>query len=362
MGKCLRVCVNLWSSPSCDVNEADCEEGKYLTIKDENAYHAQESGYIAETDLVNISGSSAVLGVSDDDSDLADTSVDWVEIPAESESSQAAKTKIVVLPPSAKKEAVVNRTMLKVLGIDEGNAVGEKFNTSFVVTGDLLFDGGDKIESEFAEYVIVGVIPGDKTPVFYVPFVDLRSLGIANYSQVTVVLTSQKEVSDVRGKIEAMGFATSSVVDTVKQINSLFATVRIILALLGTVALSVAALGMFNTLTVSLLERTREVGLMKAMGMRSSEVRELFLTESMIMGFFGGVIGIIIGFIGGKLVSLILSAFALFKGVGFVNVSHIPALFVFLILFLALIVGIGTGIYPAKRATKISALDALRYE
>ena len=69
-------------------------------------------------------------------------------------------------------------------------------------------------------------------------------------------------------QVEALGFSTRSVADTVKQIDRLFATARVLLAVLGFVALSIAALGMFNTLTVSLLERTREVGLMKAMGMR----------------------------------------------------------------------------------------------
>ena len=73
------------------------------------------------------------------------------------------------------------------------------------------------------------------------------------------------------------------------------------LALLGLMALSVAALGMFNTLTVSLMERTHEVGLMKTMGMKSNEVRDLFMAESLIMGISGGVFGLIVGFILGKI-------------------------------------------------------------
>ena len=146
------------------------------------------------------------------------------------------------------------------------------------------------------------------------------------------------------------------------RINSLFSTARTVLALLGMVALAVAALGMFNTLTVSLLERTREVGLMKAMGMKSSEVQELFLTESMIMGFLGGILGIILGFLAGKALGVVLSVFAVAKGVGILDVSSLPAVFVLVILTLSLLVGFATGIYPARRATKISALNALRYE
>ncbi|EKE15442.1 MAG: hypothetical protein ACD_12C00016G0001, partial [uncultured bacterium] len=123
-----------------------------------------------------------------------------------------------------------------------------------------------------------------------------------------------------------------------------------------------AALGMFNTLTVSLLERTHEIGMMKAIGMKSVEVHDLFLTESMIMGVFGGLGGLLFGIIIGKILSLILTVFAVFKGVGFIDITYIPFSFVFLIILLSLTVGIITGIYPAHRATKISALDALRYE
>ena len=256
----------------------------------------------------------------------------------------------------------MNRAMLKVLGLNESEAVGKTFNTSFVVVGDLLQDMKEKIESDPAEYKIVGVIPDDKTPLFYVPFIDLRSLGVVNYSQVKAVTKNKDVLGKVRQQIEAMGYLTHSVVDTVNQVNNIFGTARTVLALVGMVALAVASLGMFNTLTVSLLERTREVGLMKAMGMKSIEVRELFLTESMIMGFFGGILGIILGFLAGKAVGLILSAYALSKGQGYIDISSIPVYFAVVVILLSLTVGIVTGIYPARRAKKISALDALRYE
>jgi putative ABC transport system permease protein len=252
--------------------------------------------------------------------------------------------------------------MLSVLGIKESEALTKRFNASFIVVSDLLNDPTTNIESSQAEYSIVGVTPDEKTPVFYVPFIDLRTLGITNFSQVKVVVKNQNELSKTRRQIESMGYITRSVADTVAQINSLFATARTILMVLGMVALGVAALGMFNTLTISLLERTREVGLMKAMGMKSSEVQELFLAESVIMGFLGGVFGILLGWILGKFIGLSLSFFSFFKGVGVIDVAHIPTPFIITIVFLSLLVGLLTGIYPAKRSTRISALNALRYE
>ena len=271
-------------------------------------------------------------------------------------------SKNVDLPSVAKKQAVINRSALQILGIEEKDAVGSTFEASFIVTGDLLENVDENIQSNPAVYTIIGVLPQDDAPYFYVPFIDLKSLNIISYSQLKIVTNNENSLTDVRKRIEALGYQTTSVVDTISQINSFFSTVRAILALLGTVALSVAALGMFNTLTVSLLERTREIGLMKAMGMRSHEVRELFLTESMIMGLFGGVSGIVMGFLAGELISVVLSIIAISRGVGYIDVSSIPLPFVLLILSLSLFVGLVTGIYPSRRATKISALNALRYE
>lgn len=370
LGKWIKTPVLLWKEEKCDPQtQGDCEDGKYVVMRDEDNKQMQKEGYFAEINLdiagVNIK-QPQVLGVTSDATESSkpstDTALDWVEIATEAGIIAPPETKTVELSGDAKRQAVVNRAMLKILGINESEAVGKKFNVSFVVVGDLLADEKEKVESASTEYTIVGVTPEEKSPLFYVPFIDLRSLGITNYSQVKLVVKNQAELAKTRRQVEAMGYATRSVADTVEQISSLFATLRTVLMLLGMVALFVAALGMFNTLTVSLLERTREVGLMKAMGMKSSEVQELFLTESMIMGFFGGILGIVLGWTLGKLIGIILSFFAIFKGVGFVDISYIPFSFIVVIVFLSLLVGIVTGIYPAKRATKISALNALRYE
>lgn len=367
LGKWMSAPVLLWKQQTCEKDTGDCEDGSYMVLRDKDGKQAQSKGYFAEINI-KVSGSrmteSKVLGVQAKSVLAASDSaaLDFVEIASESAVIEEGKVKKISLGTGSKKQAIVNRAMLKVLGIAEKNAVGKTFDTSFVVVGDLLSSSNDRVESEPATYTIIGVTPDEKTPVFYVPFTDVRSLGIVNFSQVKVVTKDQTELSKVRKQIEAQGYVTRSVADTVSQINSLFATIRAVLALLGAVALAVAALGMFNTLTVSLLERTREVGLMKAMGMKSSEIKELFLTESMIMGLFGGLLGIVFGFLAGKLLGLILSVFAIIKGVGFVDISYLPLPFLILIIGLSLIVGIMTGFYPARRATKISALNALRYE
>lgn len=288
---------------------------------------------------------------------------EMIIVPGESDIGDKITISKVIFPVEFKDtDAVVNRGFLKVLGIQESEALNKSFSVSFISTSKSLDDIQSRMESTSVDYTIIGVTPDETTPLFYVPFIHLKSLGITNYSQVKVVVDKEQNLANVRTEIEAQGFATSSVVDTVTQINSLFSVLRTILALVGTIALLVAALGMFNTLTVSLLERTREIGLLKSMGMKSNEVRDLFLAESMTMGLLGGFLGIILGLVIGKILELLLSIYGLISGVGSISIINMPILFAVFIIVLSFLVGVLTGVYPAKRATRISALNALRYE
>jgi len=287
----------------------------------------------------------------------------WVELEGESGIGNVIEITKVIFPEQIKdKEVVVNRAFLKVLNLEEQEAIDKTFSISFIATISSLQTGEDRLESTSVDYKIIGVTPDDVTPLVYVPYTHLKVLGIDNLSQVKIVVEAEEFLANTRTRIESLGYTTSSVTDTVEQINSLFATLKIALASIGTVALFVAALGMFNTLTVSLLERVREIGLLKTMGMKSNEVRDLFLAESMIMGSLGGVMGLIVGLGMGKLIEIILSVYAVTKGVGEITIVNIPIPFALLVIILSFLVGVFTGLYPARRATKISALNALRYE
>lgn len=362
MGRWIKATVPLWEKTNCDIDSnAACEEGKYVPVMNDQNGQQQIVGYLAEVSMKvsSVAPRGEVLALTTENTD---GSLPVVNIASESGATEEQMVKSVTLSSSAQREAVINRSVLQILNLAENEAVGKKILLSFVMVGDLMADQKEKVESVPAEYTIVGITSDEGTPMIYVPFIDLRSLGIVRYSQIKLVVADVNSLAKVRAVVEAGGYGTVSVADTVAQIDSLFASFRLVLAILGMVALSVAALGMFNTLTVSLLERTREVGLMKAMGMKSSEVKDLFMTESMIMGFFGGVIGLIAGVIMGKILSVFLTVFSLVKGVGVVNVSYVPPVFVLAVLMLSILVGVLTGYFPAKRATKISALNALRYE
>lgn len=334
---------NRWLEVTVPIWEKSGEE--YVALKNDAGNQINRTGYMAVLNLT-------VDPVGDE----------LIPLDTQASTDNLFATKQVNLPKGGARQVVVNRSTLKVLGLPEEEAVGKTFELSFVATGDLLSNKSERLQSTPIEYTIIGVTPDEKSPVLYVPFVDLRSLGLVNFSQVKVTVADQEALTSLRHSIEALGYNTSSVADTVSQINNLFATARTMLAILGMVALAVASLGMFNTLTVSLLERTHEVGLMKAMGMKSSEVRDLFLAESMIMGSLGGVFGLLAGFVVAKALELIVSGYAIMQGVGYIPIVSVPVLFAAVIVFLSLVVGLITGIFPARRATRISALNALRYE
>ena len=358
----------------------------YVPIVDNNLPDWRE-GYVAElTDTVTISGqdvyrvSGAVLGDATDSAVLAETTpasgdaatisakvvgtdakgVEWVELDGTSATAAASLT--IPFSSTAQKIAIVNKAFLAATGIDPSKAVGEVFKMSLLVSKTVRSDLDRPARSESMEYKIGGVFDSGNSPMMYIPLNDVLGLGINSYSQAKLVVDSKTDLAKVRTQVDGYGYQTSSVADTVAQIDQMFVTIRLILASFGLVALAVASLGMFNTMTVSLMERTHEVGVMKAMGMLSSEVKELFIAEAMVMGILGGIFGVAFGFLAGQLLSLILSIVSLINGIGWVDVSSIPFPFVIFILVLSFIVGVSTGIYPARRATKISALDALRYE
>ena len=359
----------LWEKTSCKKGDNDCNSG-YKVMRDQYKAQVQTAGYIEfpNAKVIKIMNSN-VLGVTNEtltEEDILGSEVeaasDFVELLDELKTTNAVKTEVLTMSPSAIKKAVVNAEFVKLIGLTNETALGKNIKITFSVPPELLNKSNIKITTNEVEYEIVGVVDSEKSPIMYVPYIDLKTIGILNESSFRVKVDNENAVTEVRHRIESLGYNTSSVQDTVNQVNSLFSSITFLLGIMGFVALAVASLGMFNTFTISLLERTREIGLMKAMGMKSNEVRDLFMTESLVMGLGGGLLGLLIGLVLSTTLNLVVSAYASGKGVSISRVSSAPVEFVIIILGLSLFVGLVTGLYPAARSKKISALDALRYE
>jgi len=212
------------------------------------------------------------------------------------------------------------------------------------------------------DFEIIGTIEDESSSYIYIPFSDVSHLNLPSFSRVKIKVSNQDEIENIREKVIEMGFSVSALSDTIDEANKIFQAVQIVLSLFGAVALIVSAIGMFNTMTIALLERTNEIGIMKSLGASNKDVWKMFLLEAAVIGFLGGVSGIFIGIMAGKLSNFGINKLASSLGGTEVNLFYTPNEFIIIILAFSLIVGFLTGLYPARRASRLNPLDALRYK
>ena len=194
--------------------------------------------------------------------------------------------------------------------------------------------------------------------------------GREGYSQALIKVASSEQVLAVEQEILRQGFFAYSPRSMLQQMNVFFLVIQGIFGGIGAIALVVAAFGIANTMTMAIYERTREIGLMKAVGATNRDVMSVFLTEAGGIGLLGGIGGVGLGVGLGKLIDLIagtyLAAQAVQSGAAAsdVNISliHTPLwLPVFALLF-SILIGVVSGIYPAVRAASLNPITALKYE
>ncbi len=235
---------------------------------------------------------------------------------------------------------------------------------------------------------VVGVMEGDNYEVSYQSYIPLEFAkklkkeqqkfqqesqggGSGNkktkdtgYENAMVLCTDTKIVQEVQEQIKAMGFETYSLSDSLEYMNETSASLQKLLGAIGAVSLFVAAIGITNTMVMSIHERTKEIGVMKVIGASLKDIKRLFLVEAAVIGFLGGLLGVGI--------SLALSHFLNSSGTqilgdmmgigGGSTVSYIPTWLCAMGLLFSALVGIISGYFPARRAMKLSALSAIRSE
>lgn len=210
-------------------------------------------------------------------------------------------------------------------------------------------------------YTIVGVVEGEENLVYF----SLDSLGefpLVSYTKLKVKCGSTEVINSVRAEIEGNGFIASSISETVDQANKVFRAVQIVLMVFGLIALIVSAIGMFNTMTIALLERTEEIGIMKSIGAAKRSIALMFLTESTLMGLLGALGGVALGMLEGEILNILINLVAQRFGGESVDLFYSPLWFISTVILFGAVVGFSTGIFPARKASRIDALEALRYK
>lgn len=260
-------------------------------------------------------------------------------------------------------EAVISSAGAKLFDFEPAEIIGKEFSLNLFVPIESDQQTEEiKAHKREEKYKIIGVVSDDSSNFIFIPRQTINDLGISQYNQLKVKISDSSQMEAVRSKIIEMGFLVSSLSDTIDQANKIFRIIQIILALFGLVALIVSAIGMFNTMTIALLERINEIGIMRAIGISRSDVRKLFLFESIMMGFLGGVGGIIIGMIGGYLANFGINILAKTFGGQALNMFYYPPWFIMFIIVFSIVIGFLTGVYPSIRASKLNPLSALRYK
>ncbi|HYJ47845.1 MAG TPA: ABC transporter permease [Pyrinomonadaceae bacterium] len=186
---------------------------------------------------------------------------------------------------------------------------------------------------------------------------------VIGYGAAVVRVNDPVALTEVRNKINSMGFDSFSIVDQLEQLRTVFLIINSALGLLGGISLIVASFGIANTMIMSILERTREIGIMKAIGAEDREIKLIFFFEAGVIGLTGGVMGSLLAWGIDAVANRLAYRFILQpQGASYVDFFALPPyLWLGAILF-AILVSILAALYPAARAARIDPVRALRHD
>ncbi len=186
---------------------------------------------------------------------------------------------------------------------------------------------------------------------------------VEGYELAVVRVKDPAMLTEVRRQITEKGFGSFSIMDEIEQIRTVFLIIDSVLGLLGGISLLVASFGIANTMIMSILERTREIGIMKAIGAEDREIKLIFFVEAAVIGVFGGVVGVLLAWGIDGIANRLAYRFILKpQGASFIDFFSLPPYLSIGAILFALIISIMAALYPASRAARIDPVRALRHD
>jgi putative ABC transport system permease protein len=182
------------------------------------------------------------------------------------------------------------------------------------------------------------------------------------YASLSVRAKSPSQVEALETSIKGLGFRAFSLLDASKSLRIFFTVFDLLVGIFGSLALAIATLGIVNTLVMAILERRREIGVLKALGAADSDVQQLFFVEAGVMGAIGGIFGVLFGWLLGRAITFGTNFYLHRQNLNPIELTAVPWWLVLAALAIAILVSLAAGLYPASRAAKLNPVDALRYE
>lgn len=182
------------------------------------------------------------------------------------------------------------------------------------------------------------------------------------YGTIIVKVAQAQFTQDVEDRIRGLGYTAFSIDDALRGAKNAFILLDIFLSLIGSIALAVSSLGIVNTMVMSILERTREIGIMKAVGASDDDIRLIFLIEASVIGLLGGLVGITLGWGVGQVINVGANIYIRSQGGTAGNLFSLPWWLIAGAIVFSMLVSLIAGSYPASRAAKLDPIRALRHD
>lgn len=211
-------------------------------------------------------------------------------------------------------------------------------------------EGNDKSKTQSTNYQPTLVL--EKT----------NNLEKQGYSSIMIKAQDTELVSGIAEELKKKGYGVTTAQEMINEMTKAFTGIGIVLGVIGGVALFVAAIGIINTMVMATYERTREIGVLRACGATRATIRKLFIIEAGMIGFWGGVFGLLLSYTLAMIGNYISNKYFAQYSIPLENIASFPLWLIIGVIIFTTLLGIIAGLWPAIKASRLDPVEALRYE